>query len=73
MIVAWWEVPSVKTESARVLRPKVIRLGLTNGTRSQRFANLFGAVQSVVGTGYLNGRSPAEANADSLDGKTICS
>ena len=55
----------------RDLRPSVIFRKVTNGTRSDWGAECFAAVRSVIGTGRLNGLSPLEAIAQTIDGQSI--
>ena len=65
------EVPFTNNESERALRPSVIFRKLTNGTRSEWGAEFFAAVRSVIGTGRLNGLSPFDAIAQTIDGRSI--
>ena len=65
------EVPFTNNESERALRPSVIFRKVTNGTRSEWGAEFFAAVRSVIGTGRLNGLSPFNAIAQTIDGRSI--
>ena len=65
------EVPFTNNESERALRPSVIFRKVTNGTRSEWGAEFFAAVRSVIGTGRLNGLSPFDAIAMTIDGRSI--
>ena len=65
------EVPFTNNESERALGPSVIFRKVTNGTRSEWATEFFAAVRSVIGTGRLNGLSPFEAIAQTIDGQSI--
>ena len=52
-------------------QPSVIHRKVTNGKRSQREADLYGSVRSVVRTGGLNDWSPFGSIALSLEGKSL--
>ena len=65
------EVPFTNNESERALRPSVIFRKVTNATRSEWGAEFFAAVRSVIGTGRLNGLSPFDAIAMTIDGRSI--
>ena len=65
------EVPFTNDESERALRPSVIFRKATNGSRSEWGAECFAAVRSVIGTGRLNGLSPFDAIAQTIDGQSI--
>ena len=71
MFVTDREVPFTNNDSERALRPSVIFRKVTNGTRSEWGAECFAAVRSVIGTGRLHGRSPFEAIAQTIDGRSI--
>ena len=65
------EVPVTNNESEQALRPSVIFRKVTNGTPSEWGAEFFAAVRSVIGTGRLNGLSPFDAIAQTIDGRSI--
>lgn len=55
------DVPSTNNGCERALRPSVIFRKVTGGFRSQWGSRLYAAVQSVIGTGRLGGKSALEA------------
>jgi transposase len=60
------DVPYTNNGCERALRPSVIFRKVTGGFRSHWGARLYAAVQSVIGTGRLGGRSALEAIQDIL-------
>ena len=57
-------LPMTATRATLGLRPLAVR-------RSEWGAEFFAAVRSVIGTGYLNGLSPFDAIAQTIDGRSI--
>ncbi|MGH7056106.1 MAG: IS66 family transposase, partial [Stellaceae bacterium] len=55
------DVPYTNNGCERALRPSVIFRKVTGGFRSHWGARLYAAVQSVIGTGRLDGKSALEA------------
>ena len=56
---------------ASALARRTIFRKVTNGTPSEWGAEFFAAVRSVIGTGRLNGLSPFDAIAMTIDGRSI--
>ena len=64
-------VPPTNNAAERALRPSVIFRKVTNGFRSLWGADGHALIRSVIGTGRLNGLSPHQAIARSLQGQPI--